>query len=105
MLALTDRGEVANQLMMDKGQWYKIQQRKEGYQLLLAHTCTSIFNEIRARVRTFPFFFLCQRLILIARNVHELFFLNCGVSHYFYTACELDRESILLYTILTFVLR
>jgi hypothetical protein len=63
--------------------------------------CTHLNFELRDCLITFSFFVLSQRLI--ARNVHELFSFNRGISH-LNEARRIDdvsRGSLLCYEILT----
>ena len=59
--------------------------------------CTSVFNNLHAKLITFPRFVLCQ--CLIARNVAELLSSNGDVSNFYAAYCidELSRGSIFGY--------
>jgi hypothetical protein len=68
---------------------------------LWAQICAHLNFELRDCLITFPIFVLSQHLI--ARNVHELFSFNRGVSH-LNEACRIDdviRGSLSCYEILT----
>jgi hypothetical protein len=63
--------------------------RISSLQLVHMHTtCTTFFDKLCSRLITFRICVCWQRWI--ARNVHELFSSNSGVSH-FYTACRIDE--------------
>jgi hypothetical protein len=68
---------------------------------LWAHICAHLNFVLRDCLITFPIFVLSQRLI--ARNVHELFSFNCGVSHLNEACCidDVSRGSLSCYKILT----
>jgi hypothetical protein len=68
---------------------------------LWAQICAQLNLELRKCLITFPIFVPSQRLI--ARNVHELFSFNLGISHLNNACCidDVSRGSLSCYEILT----